>query len=91
MKPSRDGGGSRYASIITSRDSLTLAFVESWASASSHVSCWSRDDDSLSFESLSVTSLHDSDGQQQVHSILTDGLQTAQQYTHPTVIRDGNY
>ena len=71
--------------------SLTLAFVaDSWASASSHVSFWSRDDDSLSFESLSVTSLQGSDVQQ-THSILSDGLQTVQQYEHPTIIRHGIY
>lgn len=58
---------------------------DSWASASSHVSCWSRDDDSLSFESLSATSLQCGE---QAHSLLTDGLQSLQQYNHPTLIRD---
>lgn len=67
---------------------LTLALVDSWASASSHVSCWSRDDDSLAFESLSLASLQSSDP---AHSIITDGLQRLQQYNHPTLIRDGNH
>ena len=74
--------------IVLHLDCLTPALVDSWASASSHASCWSRDDDSLSFESLSVTSLQ---CVEPAHSLISDGLQTVQQYNHPTIIRDGKY
>ena len=81
-----DGGGSKYGDIEL--HPLTLTLVDSWASASSHASCWSRDDDLLSFESLSVTSLQ---CVEPPHSLISDGLQTVQQYNHPTIIRDGKY
>ena len=83
-----DQGTHRNGGIELHIDYLTPALVDIWASASSHASCWSRDDDSLSFESLSVTSLQ---SVEPAHSIITDGLQSIQQYNHPTVIRDGEY